>query len=573
MSDTHANESLSFMDAFFLYLEQPGAPLNVASIAEFEGVIPLDLCRKYVESKLPLIPRFLMRVAMPTFFIGSPTWQYDQNFDISNHVREIRLQHGTESEWKSVVSEILSKHLDRNHPLWEMTLVHGLKSQHTGVVVKIHHCLVDGVAGVALLNALLDPSSVAPTVRRKKLKIPPPPAHEPAALLDTLINSCFSTAQAFLTVHSELLRIAERTAIPAANEKHAEGVQACVSPLARIAPLGDLARLLAELAEPTERLPFNVLSHGPQNFDWAKLPMSEILAVKQACEATVNDVVLTVLSMALQRYAELHNVNVKGRKLRIVVPVNVREDGAANVTGNQITFLPVDIPWSARNPREFLSVVQKRVKFSKTAHGAELIGLIGTLLGALPSSLQALAGNILSQLPISVCNSICTNVHGPKVPLYLLGHKMVSSYPCVPRGGEMGVNCAVMSYDGWLFVGFTGDSKAIPDLGVLAELFSSSFAEFRDSLSVAIPKPVSMPKIRKPRAKRKVAVARTKSALAAEVTPIFEAVPETVVESGSVESFGFESSSAENSGVENSGAENSSEEAIAPAELALAAGD
>jgi len=273
----------------------------------------------------------------------------------------------------------------------------------------------------------------------------------------------------------------------------------------------------------------------------------------------VNDVVLTVLSMSLRRYAELHNIDVTGRKLRIVVPVNVRDDGAATITGNQITFLPVDIPWSVRNPRQFLSVVQKRVKFSKTAQGAELIGLIGTLLGALPSSLQALAGNILSQLPISVCNSICTNIHGPKVPLYLLGHKMVASYPCVPRGGEMGVNCAVMSYEGSLFVGFTGDSKAIPDLGVLAELFTESFGELRDSLSVPAPKHVPAPKAKKPRAKRKAAVARTKSAAAAEVTPIFEVVPEAIPGSAPVDS---------------SVADSPTVETIAPMEFAMAnAGD
>ena len=61
MSDAHINETLSFLRAFFLYFEQPGAPLNVASISAFEGIIPLDSCREYVASKLPLIPRFLQR--------------------------------------------------------------------------------------------------------------------------------------------------------------------------------------------------------------------------------------------------------------------------------------------------------------------------------------------------------------------------------------------------------------------------------------------------------------------------------------------------------------------------------
>ncbi len=92
MSDAHVNETLSFMDAFFLYLEQPGAPLNVASIGAFEGIIDLDLCREYVESKLPLVPRFLQRPVTTPFCIGPPTWQYDLHFDVRNHVREITLK-------------------------------------------------------------------------------------------------------------------------------------------------------------------------------------------------------------------------------------------------------------------------------------------------------------------------------------------------------------------------------------------------------------------------------------------------------------------------------------------------
>ena len=190
--------------------------------------------------------------------------------------------------------------------------------------------------------------------------------------------------------------------------------------------------------------------------------MADIAAIRQVSGATVNDVVLTVVGAALRRYAELHKLKVKGRKLRIVVPVNVRSDGKSSDAGNQITFLPVDIPGGIREPLKLLARVQKRVKFSKTAHGAELVGLAALVLAALPPSLQSLAGAVLSRLKISLCNSICTNVPGPKIPLYLLGHKMLSSYPYVPIGGEMGMNCAVMSYNGTLFVGFTGDAQAIP---------------------------------------------------------------------------------------------------------------
>jgi diacylglycerol O-acyltransferase len=485
MSDSY--ECLSFTDAFFMYLEQPGSPLNVASVSAFEGTITLDECSRYIESKLPSIPRFLQRVVPSPFGIGAPTWQYDPQFDVRNHVREVTLKRGTEAEWKAAVSEVLSHNFDRSRPLWDITLFHGLRSERTGLAVRAHHCLVDGVAGVGLLKALLNESAVSPPLpRRRKRRVAVPPKHELGTeLLDGLIRSCFSTAQALLTAHSELLRMAQQASACANSQAGSKpGTQIPAGPLGRVAPLGDLARLLSELAQPVEKLPFNVLCRGPQKFDWVEIPMAEIESVRHACDATVNDVVLTTLILALRSYAELHKPDEKRRGLRIVIPVNVRAESEAPGTGNQITFLPVDIPTSTRDPRKLLSLIQKRVAFSRTAYAAELVALAGLLMEAIPTALQSLAGAVLSQLPISVCNSICTNVHGPATPLYLLGHKLLSTYPYVPIGGEMGMNCAVLSYNGSLFVGFTGDAQAVPDLSRLAAMFAASFAELRTAVGV-----------------------------------------------------------------------------------------
>ena len=495
MTDTNVNECLSSVDAFFLYLEQPGAPLNVASISVFEGKLTLAECIKDIEPKLPLVPRFLKRVVHPPFGIGLPTWQYDPNFDIRNHLRETTLKRGTEAEFKACVSGILSTHLDRNRPLWEITLVHGLKSKNTGVIVRTHHCVVDGIAGVGMLKALLDASPI-PTKqpRKKRSSNQTPQSSDPASvLLDGLISSCFTAAQALLTTHSELLQMAQQISAPKAKEQEAnqssENGAGSGAAIARgVSQFGELARLLSELARPTERLPFNVLCRGPQKFEWSEIPMDEITAVKEACAGTVNDVVLTILASTLRRYAELHGLQVKGRTLRLVIPVNLRGVSEASDMGNHITFLPVDVPFTARDPKHLIAAVQGCVEASRTGHGAELVGLVMTMLGAVPSPLQSMIGNVLSQLPISLCNSICTNVHGPRVPLYLMGHKMLASYPYVPIGGEMGMNCAVLSYNGTLFVGFTGDAKAIPDIDRLPEFFRESFAELKSAVAVQAPK-------------------------------------------------------------------------------------
>ena len=94
-----------------------------------------------------------------------------------------------------------------------------------------------------------------------------------------------------------------------------------------------------------------------------------------------------------------------------------------------------------------------------------------------PTSVQGLAGPLASQLPITPFNLVCTNVPGPQFPLYLLGHKMTHCYPYVPVGGEMAVNCAILSYNGMAYFGFSGDVHAAPDLRRLEELVKQTFTE------------------------------------------------------------------------------------------------
>src|SRR5438270_3179814 len=91
MTNRQDDNRLSWGDALFLYLEREGMPLNIACVSIFEGDISLQACRSFIESKLPLIPRYRQRVAVPAFHLGLPVWEYDPEFDIANHVRELTL--------------------------------------------------------------------------------------------------------------------------------------------------------------------------------------------------------------------------------------------------------------------------------------------------------------------------------------------------------------------------------------------------------------------------------------------------------------------------------------------------
>src|ERR1035438_9692112 len=141
MSQAGRINSLSWGDTFFLYLEREGQPLNVACTCEFEGAISLRAFTKHVESRLNLIPRYKQRAVFPSFNLGLPTWELDPNFDIRNHVRQVVLKAGTDTGLKTVAANIISSTLNRERPLWDLTLVRGLTGNRTGLIIRLHHAV------------------------------------------------------------------------------------------------------------------------------------------------------------------------------------------------------------------------------------------------------------------------------------------------------------------------------------------------------------------------------------------------------------------------------------------------
>ncbi|MFY9842917.1 MAG: wax ester/triacylglycerol synthase family O-acyltransferase [Terriglobales bacterium] len=508
-------DRLSWGDTVFLHLEREGMPLNVACVCVFEGEVPFKDCVQFVESKLPLIPRYLKRIVSPPLGIGLPSWEYDPTFDIRNHVREVKLKHGTDVELKTLAGKILSTVLDREHPVWDMTLVRGLKGNRSALVFRLHHCLADGIAGVGIMNAVMDASPVAPRLPRRKLHLPvSPPRDVLTSLTSGFVDSYSEFAKQILAATADISGMAQRFA--------ANGGQMATD---------EFAGLLPEVSASTERLRFNVLYRGPQKFAWAEISLAEIKTIKSTRETSLNDVILALVTATIRRYLELHGDRVKKRLFRMMVPVNLRGSDSPGELGNRISLVPVTIPLDIRDPLKLLAAVHKRTEFLKRSHAAELVSLAGGLIGMFPTSAQALGGHIISRLPFTPFNMVCTNVPGPQQPLYLLGHKMLHCYPYVPIGGEMALNCAILTYNGTAYFGFSGDVHAAPDLRRLEALLQTSFTELQDAARGTSPRKQVQKKnsqkkdARNNAPKRKRAFAKSKATSAQESTPVPAAAP------------------------------------------------
>jgi diacylglycerol O-acyltransferase len=510
MHERNQSDRLSWGDTVFLHLEREGMPLNVASVCIFEGEIPFEQCVRSIEAKLPLLPRYLKRVMPAPFGLGLPSWEYDPEFDLLRHMRVVTLKHGTDAELKALAGKLFSKVMDRQHPLWDMTVVRGLKGNRTGIILRLHHCLADGIAGVGIMNVLLDPNPEPPQLPKKKVRfrVPPPPDAW-TSLASGALNSYSDFVTRLLSALADLLSMAERTSANGGNLLLSE----------------QLSQQLPELTAFTQRLRFNVPYRGPQKFAWAEIPLAEVKAIRHAFGTSVNDVILALVTATIRRYVELHGDPVKGRLFRMMVPVNLRGKDSTDQLGNRISLVPVTVPLDIRNPRKLLAAVHRRTELLKHAHAAELVSLSAGLIGMFPTALQAFAGPVLSQLPITPFNLVCTNVPGPQSPLYLLGHKMLAWYPYVPVGGEMAVNCAILSYDGKVYFGFSGDVHAAPDLRRLEDLLKISFAELRAAAGIQPPRKRS-PRQRKSRpqpttrpVQRSVAPAAVRMSVALAVPP------------------------------------------------------
>ena len=151
-------ERMSSLDAVFVAVEDSVNHMHIGSVGIFEGPPPShDDVRALVASKLQLVPRYRQRVREAPMSIGRPLWIDDVHFNLDYHLRATGLPvHADGRGLEQLVGRVMSQPLDRNRPLWEMWVIDGLSDDRWALLSKVHHCMVDGIAGTDLLGVIMD---------------------------------------------------------------------------------------------------------------------------------------------------------------------------------------------------------------------------------------------------------------------------------------------------------------------------------------------------------------------------------------------------------------------------------
>jgi diacylglycerol O-acyltransferase / wax synthase len=453
-------DRLTALDSTFLHLEDDStAHMHVASVMIFEGQAPTPQeLVNHILSRLHLVPRYRQRLAYVPLGQGRPVWTDDPHFNPRYHIRHTALpKPADEAALKQLAGRLFSQRLDRSKPLWEIWLVQRMAGGRFALIAKTHHALVDGISGVDITTVLFDtapepliaPRSVAPWTAK--------PLPGQAKLL----------GEALL----------ERTTVPA---EMGRGTRALLrAPRKALAQLKDSiagigSTTLAGISAPAPPSPFNVDIGPHRRYTFLDADLAQFKAIKDSLGGTLNDVVLTAVSLALGRYLRSQGHDTKGLVLKAMVPVSVRADSQRGALGNQVAAMWAPLPVGVESPVECLQeirVAMEHLKESGQAVGAQALV---NLAGFAPPTILSQAARL--QARQRFFNLVVTNVPGPQFPLYLLGHRLQVLYPVVPLARRQALGIAVMSYDGHLGFGLLGDYDALPEIEGIAQDLRRSIA-------------------------------------------------------------------------------------------------
>ena len=460
MSQSVAGGRMTALDAAFYYLERTGQLLHVAGVYTVEGTLEFERLRADLAARMHLIPRYTERVVPVPLNLAHPTWEPDPHFDIRHHVLRHTLRPpGDATQLVNLVGRLFAQPLHRERPLWELHQIDGYLGDRSVIFAKVHHAMIDGVSGVQLLGVMFDPSP-------NPQPVPPPEAVADAPPLPS------ASLQLARAIRESVRAGIEHVRTLADGVRNPRRLLRDVSVAADA--LGEMLRIAFSGVPST---PFNGHVSTLRRVAWTTFSLNEVKAVKNRLGGTVNDVVLATISAALRGYLERRGLNPDRMELRAMLPVNVRRPEEHLQLGNRVSMLVAPLPVGIFDPLERLRQVRTATAQLKERGQAARLTRAVDLLEILPPILQKSVGWL--QVQAAPINTVCTNVPGPPVSLYVQGKRLETLVPIVPLAQGVGLAFAILSYADTLTIGVTVDPALVADWEIFGDLLQAGFEELR----------------------------------------------------------------------------------------------
>lgn len=462
---------LSGLDSAFLAIETSTAHMHMTALVTLEPSAEgrpaaFEDIRVNLAPRLRRFPVFRRHLQEVPLGLAHPTW-VEKDFDLDAHLHRIAVPApGSQVELEDVVGHLAGLPLDRTRPLWDIWVIEGLDHERTALLVKVHHALIDGVAGAKIFGTLFDVDPDAPAITTREVAAPDRRQAPSSAKL------LLGAARSLAAKPYQVVRQSIGSAAAAVR-----GLRAASGGAGQEQPK------TASLFAPDTLL--NGAITARREVALGSLSLEELGQVKREFGVKLNDVVLAVCAGALRRYLADEG-EVPETPLVAAIPISVAPDTVDQAAvGNHLSTMIVDLPVQLADPVGRLANVHRSSVRAKHAHGAVGDDLLsGWAEIATPALLSGIS-DLYSRLDVAdrhrpLVNLVVSNVPGPQFSLYCAGHRVQACHPMGPIYEGIALNLTVMSYDGRLHFGLLGCPDVVPNLGRMASAMQEAASELRE---------------------------------------------------------------------------------------------
>jgi len=447
-------ERMDPVDVAWLHMDRPTNLMVVNTVLWFD--VPVDqalVLQVFRERVVSRFRRFRQRVADPALTLapwGAPEWVDDPGFALPEHVSRTRLPApGDQEALQRAVSELASRPLRKDRPLWELHLLEGY-GDGGALLLRTHHAIADGGALMQVLLSLTDPLDAGEHTGVMAV-------HDDTAGPPLLPGPGGRTARRAVA--------AAARATSAAGDLSA-ALRASLTDPRKAAELAGFARSDAAMLR---KLAFGLtadrnrlqgsLAPGKQRTWTRPVPVEAVKAAGAATGSTVNDLMMAAITSALRRYLLEHGA--LAEEVLVIVPVNLRPAGASLPAGlgNEFGLVFVPLPTGEPDPGRRQARVKALMDQIKSSREGVFVHAMLELMGQIPAAAQnawidTFAGN---------ATAIVTNISGPRHRVQIAGTPVTGMLGWVPVTGPLGLGLSIVSYAGQLRVGLASDAHLLPD--------------------------------------------------------------------------------------------------------------
>ena len=369
-----------------------------------------------------------------------PYWVEDDKFDYKHHIKRIAVPSpGDDNALAELATHLYNKHLDRSRALWEIWFIEGMANGKYVILLKSHHCMMDGEGANHLTGILCDLE----------------PDAEPRP-----VDESITSARAGSVPH--LWQMSANTAVHFARlpGEVYKGIYNMLRPKF-------LRQLGWDKSAPPEKpvvpeTSFNGVIGNERGFVFGSLSLTDVKAVKTAFGVTVNDVVLALVGSSMRNYLLAHS-ELPEAPLRagIIVSLRTEEDDSFS---NKVISASVNTATDTEDPVARLSAINKESIQAKQQARSGDVGIVEIMQLMPPLVIKALIGSTPPAMGRQMmgANMIVSTVQSSPVPLYIAGARLEAAYPISIIIEGIGLNFTCVSYVDNVDFGVTIDPELVP---------------------------------------------------------------------------------------------------------------